>query len=53
VKELHLDRPCWLVCGVGQRAYYALRILLQNGIDASILSGGMNTWKVISRTDSK
>ena len=47
VRELPRDRPCWLVCGVGQRAYYALRILLQNGIDASILSGGMNTWKVM------
>jgi NADPH-dependent 2,4-dienoyl-CoA reductase/sulfur reductase-like enzyme/rhodanese-related sulfurtransferase len=49
VAELPRDRPCWLVCGVGQRAYYALRILLQNGIEASILSGGMNTWNIMSR----
>lgn len=44
VGELKTDRPCWLVCGVGQRAYYAQRILLQHGIQASILSGGMKTY---------
>jgi rhodanese-related sulfurtransferase len=45
VTELPGDRECWLVCGVGQRAYYALRILQQNGIRVSILSGGMKTFE--------
>jgi rhodanese-related sulfurtransferase len=42
--ELHKDRPVWLVCAVGQRAYYANRALLQRGYDVRILSGGMQTW---------
>jgi len=33
-------------CGVGQRAYYAVRFLRQNGIDARTLSGGYATWKM-------
>ena len=32
--ELPLDKEVWLVCGVGQRAYYALRLLLQSGYKA-------------------
>lgn len=47
VTELPRDRECWLVCGVGQRAYYGLRILLQNGIQARILSGGMKTFETM------
>jgi NADPH-dependent 2,4-dienoyl-CoA reductase/sulfur reductase-like enzyme/rhodanese-related sulfurtransferase len=43
--ELPRDRPCWLVCGVGQRAYYASRALLQRGFDVRILSGGMRTYR--------
>jgi NADPH-dependent 2,4-dienoyl-CoA reductase/sulfur reductase-like enzyme/rhodanese-related sulfurtransferase len=42
--ELRKDRPVWLVCAVGQRAYYANRALLQRGYDVRILSGGMQTW---------
>jgi rhodanese-related sulfurtransferase len=42
--ELDRDRPVWLVCAVGQRAYYANRALLQRGYDVRILSGGMATW---------
>lgn len=48
VSELPPGRECWLVCGVGQRAYYALRILLQKGISARILSGGMRTFETIT-----
>jgi NADPH-dependent 2,4-dienoyl-CoA reductase/sulfur reductase-like enzyme/rhodanese-related sulfurtransferase len=33
-------------CGVGQRAYYAVRFLRQNGRDARNLSGGFTTWKM-------
>jgi rhodanese-related sulfurtransferase len=43
--ELPEPREIWLVCGVGQRAYYAIRILLQNGFSVKVLSGGMQTWQ--------
>lgn len=43
--ELPQDRPCWLVCGVGQRAYYAVRALQQRGFEVSILPGGMRTYR--------
>ena len=42
--ELSKERPLWVVCAVGQRAYYANRVLLQSGFDVRILSGGMKTW---------
>lgn len=44
IQELNSDKEVWLVCGVGQRAYYALRLLLQSGYKAKILSGGMRTF---------
>lgn len=47
--ELPEDRPLWLICGVGQRAYYATRALRQNGYEVSILSGGMATYEVVAR----
>jgi rhodanese-related sulfurtransferase len=39
--ELPRDRPIHVVCRSGQRAYYATRVLLQNGFDARNVSGGM------------
>ena len=39
--ELPRDRPILLICRSGQRAYYATRILLQNGFKARNLAGGM------------
>jgi rhodanese-related sulfurtransferase len=39
--ELPKDREIAVICRSAQRAYYAVRILLQNGFKASILSGGM------------
>jgi NADPH-dependent 2,4-dienoyl-CoA reductase/sulfur reductase-like enzyme/rhodanese-related sulfurtransferase len=39
--ELPRDREIHLVCRSGQRAYYATRILLQNGFTAKNVSGGM------------
>lgn len=42
--ELDTHQEIWLVCGVGQRAYYATRILLQYGFRVSNLSGGMQTY---------
>jgi rhodanese-related sulfurtransferase len=39
--KLPRDREIHLICRSGQRAYYATRILLQNGFKARTLSGGM------------
>jgi len=39
--ELPRDREILLICRSAQRAYYATRILLQNGFKARNLSGGM------------
>lgn len=46
--ELDREREVWINCGVGQRAYYACRILEQHGYRARNLSGGFQTWKVLS-----
>jgi len=43
--ELPTTVPVAVCCGVGQRAYYAVRHLRQHGIDARNLSGGYTTWK--------
>ncbi len=39
--ELPRDRVIHVVCRSGQRAYYATRILLQQGFEAKVRSGGM------------
>jgi rhodanese-related sulfurtransferase len=39
--ELPRDREIYVICRSAQRAYYATRILLQNGFKAKNLSGGM------------
>ena len=39
--ELPSDREILIICRSAQRAYYATRILLQNGFKARNLSGGM------------
>ena len=39
--ELPRDREIQVICRSGQRAYYATRILLQNGFQAKNVSGGM------------
>ena len=45
--ELPRDRTLWLCCGVGQRGYYATRLLLQHGYDARNLSGGFTTYRAL------
>jgi NADPH-dependent 2,4-dienoyl-CoA reductase/sulfur reductase-like enzyme/rhodanese-related sulfurtransferase len=45
--ELPRDREIWLNCGVGQRSYYALRMLLQHAFKARNLSGGFTTYKYL------
>jgi rhodanese-related sulfurtransferase len=39
--ELPRNREILIICRSAQRAYYATRILLQNGFKARNLSGGM------------
>ena len=41
IDELPRDREILVVCRSGQRAYYATRMLLQNGFKARNLAGGM------------
>ncbi len=43
--ELPRDREIWVNCGVGQRSYYALRLLRQRDFDARNLSGGYETYR--------
>jgi len=45
--ELPRDRAVWLCCGVGQRAYYATRYLVQEGYRAANLSGGYTTYRAL------
>ncbi len=45
--ELPRDKTIHVICRSGQRAYYATRLLLQNGVDARNVAGGM-----LSRTYS-
>lgn len=48
LRELPRDREVWLYCGVGQRAYYATRVLMQNGYQVKNLAGGFRTYKLIA-----
>jgi rhodanese-related sulfurtransferase len=48
--ELSKQQEIWLVCGVGQRAYFATRVLLQNGFHVKNLSGGMQTYETLAVT---
>ncbi len=41
LSELPRDREIHIICRSAQRAYYATRILLQNGFKAKNISGGM------------
>jgi NADPH-dependent 2,4-dienoyl-CoA reductase/sulfur reductase-like enzyme/rhodanese-related sulfurtransferase len=45
--ELPRGRRLAVYCGVGQRAYYATRFLLQHGYDAANLSGGWATYRAL------
>jgi NADPH-dependent 2,4-dienoyl-CoA reductase/sulfur reductase-like enzyme/rhodanese-related sulfurtransferase len=52
LKELPKDREIYVVCRSGQRAYYATRILLQNGFQVRNISGGMMTHSVFLREET-
>ena len=46
--ELPRDREINVICRSGQRAYYATRILLQEGFDAKVISGGMLSHAILA-----
>jgi NADPH-dependent 2,4-dienoyl-CoA reductase/sulfur reductase-like enzyme/rhodanese-related sulfurtransferase len=41
LNELPRDREIFVICRSGGRAYYATRVLLQNGFNAKTIAGGM------------
>ena len=51
--ELPRDREIHVICRSAQRAYYATRILLQNGFKAKNISGGMLSRAMRSIAESK
>jgi NADPH-dependent 2,4-dienoyl-CoA reductase/sulfur reductase-like enzyme/rhodanese-related sulfurtransferase len=50
VAELPKDREIWIYCGVGQRAYYATRFLVQHGYRPRNLPGGYTTYAAMNQT---
>jgi NADPH-dependent 2,4-dienoyl-CoA reductase/sulfur reductase-like enzyme len=48
LSELPENKVLHVYCGVGQRAYYAVRLLLQHGFDARDISGGWITAEMVS-----
>ena len=53
--ELPKDREIHVICRSGQRAYYAARILMQNGFKVRNISGGMISYahNYLFETDNK
>ena len=49
--ELPKDKRILCVCSTGQRSYFAVRILRQNGFDAVNLSGGLNIQKTTRKPE--
>jgi rhodanese-related sulfurtransferase len=46
--ELPRDCDIAVICRSGQRAYYATRILVQNGFKARVMSGGMLSHEIFA-----
>ena len=46
--ELPRDREILVICRSGQRAYYATRILVQNGFTARTVAGGMLSHEIFA-----
>jgi NADPH-dependent 2,4-dienoyl-CoA reductase/sulfur reductase-like enzyme/rhodanese-related sulfurtransferase len=47
--ELNPEQEIWVYCQVGQRGYYATRILSLNGFKAYNLSGGFKTFQAVKQ----
>ena len=48
--ELPKGQPILVTCAVGQRGYFAVRLLRQHGFDARHLSGGYQTYLTLPRS---
>lgn len=48
VEELPRDREIWVYCQEGQRSYYALRFLMENGFSARNISGGFVMYQALN-----
>jgi rhodanese-related sulfurtransferase len=46
--ELPTTQEIWTCCGVGQRAYFATRFLMQHGYRSRNLSGGYTTYQAFN-----
>jgi NADPH-dependent 2,4-dienoyl-CoA reductase/sulfur reductase-like enzyme/rhodanese-related sulfurtransferase len=53
MSELPRDREIWIYCFVGQRSYYAERILFQNGYKVRNISGGFLLYRAVKETFEK
>jgi len=51
--ELPRSREIWVNCQVGQRAYYACRILAQHGFRVRNLSGGYRTYRALYSDEAR
>jgi NADPH-dependent 2,4-dienoyl-CoA reductase/sulfur reductase-like enzyme/rhodanese-related sulfurtransferase len=49
MSELPKDREIWTYCHVGQRSYYAQRVLAQHGFKVRNISGGFLMHKAVSQ----
>jgi NADPH-dependent 2,4-dienoyl-CoA reductase/sulfur reductase-like enzyme/rhodanese-related sulfurtransferase len=49
LNELNPEQEIWVYCQVGQRGYYATRILSLNGFKAYNLSGGFKTFQAVKQ----
>ena len=51
LNELPRDKRILCMCSTGQRSYFAVRILRQNGFDAVNLTGGLNIQKTTRKPE--
>ena len=51
MEEIPKEKVIYVTCNVGRTAYYASRILIQNGYDARLLPGGWNTYRILAKTN--
>ena len=49
LEEISPAQEVWVYCGVGQRGYYASRILSQRGYRVKNVSGGITTYRMMNR----
>ena len=49
--EIRTEKPIAVYCAVGQRAYYASRILRQKGVPVRNLNGGYTTFRLFSKIE--